>query len=181
MSDAFARYLTRGKPGYALSEKITPEGAIAAIARAGGVAVLAHPWSTRNPRAALERFAPAGLSGVECYYGEYEPAVQNDLAELAAEFGLLTTGGSDYHGDWCEIGRSWRSVRTAGVGRPLTNRCQCCPRQPWNGGRMSTAAIVVAAGSGQRFGSAGKSFALTNGVPMAWWSLIAASDGDVGR
>jgi 3',5'-nucleoside bisphosphate phosphatase len=99
VSDAFARFLTRGKPGYAISKKITPEGAIAAIARAGGVAVLAHPWSTKNPRAALERLTPAGLTGVECYYGEYDTAVQNDLVELAAEFGLLTTGGSDYHGE----------------------------------------------------------------------------------
>jgi predicted metal-dependent phosphoesterase TrpH len=99
VSDAFSRYLTRGKPGYALSEKITPEGAIAAIERAGGVAVLAHPWSTKQPRAAVERLAPVGLAGVECYYGEYEPTVQNDLAALAQEFGLLTTGGSDYHGE----------------------------------------------------------------------------------
>lgn len=99
VSDAFSRYLTRGKPGYALSEKITPEGAIAAIERAGGVAVLAHPWSTKNPRAAVDRLAPAGLTGVECFYGEYEPSVQNGLAALAEEFNLLTTGGSDYHGE----------------------------------------------------------------------------------
>jgi 2-C-methyl-D-erythritol 4-phosphate cytidylyltransferase len=40
---------------------------------------------------------------------------------------------------------------------------------------MSTAAIIVAAGSGQRFGDAGKSFAVLRGQPMAWWSLQAAS------
>lgn len=40
---------------------------------------------------------------------------------------------------------------------------------------MTTAAILVAAGSGQRFGDAGKSFALTCGMPMAWWSINAAS------
>ncbi len=99
VSDAFARYLTRGRPGYALSEKITPEGAIAAIRNAGGVAVLAHPWSTKQPRVAVERLAPAGLTGVECYYGEYESMVQNELASLAHEFDLLPTGGSDYHGE----------------------------------------------------------------------------------
>ncbi|MCA9860578.1 MAG: PHP domain-containing protein [Thermomicrobiales bacterium] len=98
ISDAFDRFLTRGKPGYALSEKITPEGAIGAINRAGGVAVLAHPWSTKNPRAAVERLAPAGLTGLECYYGEYTPDVRSDLAALAAEFGLIATGGSDFHG-----------------------------------------------------------------------------------
>jgi 2-C-methyl-D-erythritol 4-phosphate cytidylyltransferase len=40
---------------------------------------------------------------------------------------------------------------------------------------MTTAAIIVAAGSGQRFGNAGKSFVLLRGRPMAWWSLRAAS------
>lgn len=39
---------------------------------------------------------------------------------------------------------------------------------------MTAAAIIVAAGSGQRFGSVGKAFATTNGRPMAWWSLVAA-------
>lgn len=98
VNDAFARFLTRGRPGYALAEKITPEGAIEVINRSGGVAVLAHPWSTKNPRAALERLAPVGLTGVECYYGEYDLEVQSDLATLAEEFGLIPTGGSDYHG-----------------------------------------------------------------------------------
>ncbi len=46
---------------------------------------------------------------------------------------------------------------------------------------MSTAAIVVAAGSGQRFGNTGKSFAITDGKPMAWWSLMAAAGISHGR
>lgn len=98
VSDAFARYLTRGTPGYAISEKITPEGAIASINRAGGVAVLAHPWSTRDPQGAVARLAPAGLSGLECYYGEYTPQVREDLAMLARQHDLIPTGGSDFHG-----------------------------------------------------------------------------------
>ncbi len=98
VSDAFSRYLTRGKPGYALSEKITPEGAIRAINRAGGVAVLAHPWSTKDPAGAVARLAPAGLTGIECYYGEYTAEVHRELAALAADYGLIATGGSDFHG-----------------------------------------------------------------------------------
>lgn len=98
VSDAFSAYLTRGKPGYATSEKITPEGAIRAINRAGGVAVLAHPWSTRDPAGAVARLAPAGLSGLECYYGEYTPQVRAELADLARSYDLIATGGSDFHG-----------------------------------------------------------------------------------
>lgn len=40
---------------------------------------------------------------------------------------------------------------------------------------MTAAAIVVAAGSGQRFGNAGKSFVRVGGMPMAWWSITAAA------
>jgi predicted metal-dependent phosphoesterase TrpH len=98
VSDAFDKFLTRGKPGYAVSEKITPEGAIRAINRAGGVAVLAHPWSTKDPRGAVARLAPVGLSGLECYYGEYARSVQLELVELANQFDLIPTGGSDFHG-----------------------------------------------------------------------------------
>ncbi len=43
---------------------------------------------------------------------------------------------------------------------------------------MTAAAIIVAAGSGQRFGNAGKSFAIVGGMPMAWWSLTAASEAE---
>jgi 2-C-methyl-D-erythritol 4-phosphate cytidylyltransferase len=43
---------------------------------------------------------------------------------------------------------------------------------------MSAAAIIVAAGAGQRFGNAGKSFVLVGGKPMAWWSLAAAEAAD---
>lgn len=41
---------------------------------------------------------------------------------------------------------------------------------------MTTAAVIVAGGSGQRFGSAGKAFAPVCGMPMAWWSLAAAAE-----
>lgn len=41
---------------------------------------------------------------------------------------------------------------------------------------MTTAAIIVAAGSGQRFGDPGKSFVPLHGKSMAWWSLQAASE-----
>lgn len=43
---------------------------------------------------------------------------------------------------------------------------------------MTAAAIIVAAGTGQRFGDTGKSFAIAGGKPMAWWSLAAAAESD---
>ena len=42
--------------------------------------------------------AGAGLAGVEARYGRYSPRQRTDLANLARRFGLVATGGSDFHG-----------------------------------------------------------------------------------
>ena len=99
IGDAFARYLSRGKPGYVPRFKLAPEDAVRLIRSAWGVPVLAHP----NSIAALaERVLPpliaAGLLGLECYYGQYDEPTVTRLAELAAANGLIATGGTDYHG-----------------------------------------------------------------------------------
>jgi 3',5'-nucleoside bisphosphate phosphatase len=105
VSDAFAHFLTSGRVGYVQSKKIEPERAIAVIQQAGGVAALAHPWSTGNPEAAVQLLRPAGLSGLEAYYLDYEPPVQDQLAELGTRCGLILTGGSDFHGESVKRGR----------------------------------------------------------------------------
>ena len=40
----------------------------------------------------------AGLQGLECYYGRYDDATLERLVGLANRYGLIPTGGSDYHG-----------------------------------------------------------------------------------
>ncbi len=61
--------------------------------------VLAHPAGIAE---LAEVFLPAllyaGLQGLECYYGEYDEATVARLLEFAGDFGLIPTGGSDYHG-----------------------------------------------------------------------------------
>ena len=42
--------------------------------------------------------AGAGLGGIEAVYGRYSPRQRTDLSNLARRFGLVATGGSDYHG-----------------------------------------------------------------------------------
>jgi len=77
------------------------------IARARGVPVLAHP----EPIGAAAEFGPsldweallpelvrAGLRGLEAYYTGYPATVTERLLALARRFGLIVTGGSDYHG-----------------------------------------------------------------------------------
>ena len=64
--------------------------------------MLAHPLLNFD-EASLREFLPeavkAGLDGMEVIYSKYSPE-ETALAEsVAAEFGLLPSGGSDYHGD----------------------------------------------------------------------------------
>lgn len=82
-----------------------PWGAVEAIARihdSGGKAFLAHPLDMGLGEEELDRvvreLAAAGLDGLEAYHKGYPVDAQDRLAELAADHGLLTTGGSDFHG-----------------------------------------------------------------------------------
>jgi predicted metal-dependent phosphoesterase TrpH len=99
VSDAFARYLSKGQVGYIPRYKLAPEDAIHIIRAARGVPVLAHPSYVPNlEERVLPELAEVGLEGLECYYGQYDAATEGRLLALAKRFGLIATGGSDYHG-----------------------------------------------------------------------------------
>jgi predicted metal-dependent phosphoesterase TrpH len=101
--EAFDLYIGKGKPAYVDRFRLSPEDSIAAIRRAGGVAVLAHPSTMGlGPRALGEAVAglkAAGLGGIEAYYSEHTADQQAQYIRLANELGLAVTGGSDFHGD----------------------------------------------------------------------------------
>ena len=100
--DAFRRYLARGSIAYAERFRLTPATAIALAHGAGGVVSLAHPVTTGYNPAELRRFvaelAQDGLDGIECLYTGFLPGQVEEYVGLAAEFGLVATGGTDYHG-----------------------------------------------------------------------------------
>jgi predicted metal-dependent phosphoesterase TrpH len=98
LSDAFARYIGGGKPAFVPRPRVDPRDAIALVRAAGGVPVLAHPFSTGGAEGVLDRLVPAGLAGMEVDYGEYSPEDREILRHIAARRGLIATGGSDYHG-----------------------------------------------------------------------------------
>jgi predicted metal-dependent phosphoesterase TrpH len=98
LSDAFARYIGGGKPAFVPRPRVDPRDAIALVRAAGGVAALAHPFSAGGVESVLDRLVPAGLAGMEVFYGEYAPEDRELLRQIAARRGLIATGGSDYHG-----------------------------------------------------------------------------------
>jgi len=110
LSDAFDRYIGGGKPAFVPRPRVDPRDAIALLRAAGGVPVLAHPFSTRGVESVLDRLVPAGLAGMEVDYGEYSPEDRETLREIATRRGLIATGGSDYHGPDRRIARELGSA-----------------------------------------------------------------------
>jgi predicted metal-dependent phosphoesterase TrpH len=100
---AFERFLKKGAPAYVSRFVYNAEEAIGMIKRAGGVAVLAHPIQIdptleRLP-GLLAELAVFGLDGIELYYPTQSSRVRKKIKMLAERYHLLSTGGSDYHGD----------------------------------------------------------------------------------
>ncbi len=111
VSEAFDRYLGNDKPAYIASErKPTPTEAIQLILAAGGLPVHAHPHTSGTFPESLPELIAAGLAGIEVYYAEYDQAQRENLAQIAARYGLLATGGSDYHGEQFKARRDLGSV-----------------------------------------------------------------------
>lgn len=96
VADAFERLVGRGMPFYRPKEPTAPAVCFRAILSAGGIPVLAHPGVTRADDL-ITGLISGGLLGIEAYHVEHSPAQRKRYAALAAERGLLVTGGSDFH------------------------------------------------------------------------------------
>ena len=97
--EAFDRFIGNGGPAYVPRLRLTPPEVIQAIIEAGGVPVIAHP--AHSGMAAVERipeFVGYGLRGVEVYYPHHSFEEIEMLLNLCRKYGLLVTGGSDFHG-----------------------------------------------------------------------------------
>jgi hypothetical protein len=93
---AFRTLLTSGKPGYVPSTYMLPHEAVRLVARSGGVAVLAHPGRLKD-ESIIEELVNAGLAGLEVFYPTHKPSQVAHYRELAARYGLVMSGGSDFH------------------------------------------------------------------------------------
>ncbi len=105
---AFDQFLGAGKPGHVAREKLLPEDAVRLIRRAGGVPVFAHP-GLADRDAMIPGLIEAGLMGIECFYNEHSATQTAGYVEICRRRGLVTTGGSDFHGP---------KVRAAQLGTP---------------------------------------------------------------
>lgn len=95
IDEAFRLYIGRNRAAYVDRYKLSPAAAIQTILAAGGLPVLAHPLHVGH---LVPELAGNGLVGLEAYYTGYTPDDTTFLLDLAAQYGLLVTGGSDFHG-----------------------------------------------------------------------------------
>jgi predicted metal-dependent phosphoesterase TrpH len=97
MAEAFGRYIKDGAPAFVPTDKFDAFEAIGIIHESGGVAVLAHPghWTRHSILLTLIR---AGLDGIEVRHPSHNAWLVEYYQTLAADFVLVGTGGSDYHG-----------------------------------------------------------------------------------
>lgn len=102
---AFDEWLGNNKPAYVSRPRLEPEEAIGLARESGAVPVLAHPHTLGINRATemadlLDRLVGYGLVGLEAIYPSYRRHEREGYADLARRFGLVPSGGSDYHGSY---------------------------------------------------------------------------------
>ena len=102
VQDAFDRFIEKGQRYYLPRKMVSIERSVEVIREAGGVPVLAHPFQYKldepDLRQLIEHCMDHGLLGLECRYSLYDEEQSQYLLSLAKEYGLVPTGGSDFHG-----------------------------------------------------------------------------------
>jgi len=98
--EAFDRWLGDNGPAYVQYEKFSAAEGIQLLRQSGAVPVWAHPYLFRGGtvETLLPRLVEAGLMGLEVYHPNHSPSEVRKLETYCQEYGLLMTGGSDYHG-----------------------------------------------------------------------------------
>ena len=98
VSQAFDKWLARGRPGFVPRVGASPEDVFSRIHDAGGIASLAHPVLIEHDEW-IPRFAVAGLDAIEAFHGDHDAADTARYLRIARDLGLRVTGGSDFHAD----------------------------------------------------------------------------------
>jgi predicted metal-dependent phosphoesterase TrpH len=98
--EAFDRLLGDDCPAYVHYEKFSIIEGIELLRSSGAVPVWAHPYLFRggDVEVVLQELIAAGLMGVEVYHPSHTPSEVKKLENFCAQYDLLMTGGSDYHG-----------------------------------------------------------------------------------
>jgi predicted metal-dependent phosphoesterase TrpH len=99
LRQAFDDYLDESAKGYVHRREPQFAESVDRIRRAGGIASLAHPVRVNGDvPALLPELCDSGLNAIEAYHSDHSPQDVELYLALAKQYGLLVTGGSDFHG-----------------------------------------------------------------------------------
>jgi hypothetical protein len=98
VQEAFDKWLATGRPAFIPRTGPGPAAIVDAIHEAGGVASMAHPGVTRRDEL-IAPLAGAGMDAIEVYHSDHAPEDQRQYQSIAQRYGLLVSGGSDFHGE----------------------------------------------------------------------------------
>ncbi len=101
VKDGFKLYLENGKYAYSGIQRLEAEETVKLIKECGGLSFVAHLHLIKldddSLRSFLTRLKGVGLDGIEGYYTDYTPEMQEKYQNMAKELGLMISGGTDFH------------------------------------------------------------------------------------
>ncbi len=101
VKEGFDKYMSVGQYAYCEQQRLTAKEAIEIIRNSGGLSFLAHPHLTKfdddKIKSYLIELKGYGLDGLEGYYTDYTPEMQEKYRSMAKELGLMISGGTDFH------------------------------------------------------------------------------------
>jgi predicted metal-dependent phosphoesterase TrpH len=101
VQEVFDKCLKRGAPAYVQRVLPDPEKAIGEIHKAGGIAIWAHPLHrSSNDRNLMRKVLREikNIDAIEAYYPSFTPTQTKAVMEVAKEFDIPLSGGTDFHG-----------------------------------------------------------------------------------
>ena len=95
--EAYNKYINDDSNVYVQRKTVTPFEAVEVIYEAGGIPVFAHPYDVDIADKLIKEMMNFGLRGLEAYHRKHSPAIIEYFSTLAEKYGLIITGGSDFH------------------------------------------------------------------------------------
>lgn len=95
--EAYSKYINNKSDVYVERKTVSPHDAVEVISEAGGIPVFAHPIDVEIADKLTKELVNYGLRGIEAYHRKHSPAAVEHFSTLAEQYGLIVTGGSDFH------------------------------------------------------------------------------------
>ncbi len=95
--EAYAKFINNNSEVYVERKTVSPHDAVEIISEARGIPVFAHPIDVDIADSLTCELTNCGLRGIEAYHRKHSPAAVEHFSTLAEKYGLIVTGGSDFH------------------------------------------------------------------------------------